>query len=205
MVIVKTWLPRYSNVVSLSRLSAPVSVCDYIGSRGHPTGIKLVHSNDEKTYVDAAYADVRRKFECYFVVLAPPSERTLTWKEIDKVHYFGSIRLLIGFEWQRTARVGELSTLYTGTTVGDMSSRQEIPDNTEALGIFVHGFAFWNDLDDQPVAAIVASHAVPGTLEILSERKDLDAIVAICDVVGIPELDSWTSDLQAWLAQKFGA
>lgn len=52
----------------------------------------------------------------------------------------------------------------------------------------MRGLAFWNDDKHCPVAAIVASHDVPGTLDILTERNDLDAALVISEVVDLPSL-----------------
>jgi hypothetical protein len=66
----------------------------------------------------------------------------------------------------------------------------------------VRGLAFWNDDKNCLVAAIVASHDVPGTLDILTERNDLDAALVISEVVDIPSLKDWTTELKVWLGQR---
>ncbi len=197
-MIVKTWIPEHSEVAELSRLSALVSIDDYVGSHGHPGRIRLVSSDGQCIYLDAAYDDVRFKFECYFVVVGSPPEHIVRWQTAKTIQDFQSVRMLMGFQWERPARPGELPPSYEDI-VGDMGLRQDIPSNAQALGVFVHGFAFWNDAENRPVAAIVASHDVPGTLEILTERKDLDATLAVCEVVDIPTLNDWAAELNVWL------
>lgn len=198
MVTIKHWIPSLKDASGLLALSAPVRVYDYVGSHGHPVDLFLVGPNEDIVRMVAEYRDVRFKFECLFVTVEQGTPLTPHPVHLANISDWTSIRCAIAFEFRRPAWPGELPPHYVQVT-GDYGTRQIVPDNVQALGVYIHGFLFWNDLNDLPVAAIVASRDVPGTLEFIGNQDRLSAICANLEIVSLPNLDRWRAEMEAWL------
>lgn len=197
MVIVKKWIQGPTQIKPLTELVARFCIFGYPNSQRHPTVLELIGADGATMHLRAKYNDVRPKFECYYVKVEPgPLFRDRQLEYVPSAS--SSLRILIGCSWERPAHEAELPPHYE-QIVGEEGKRHCIPRAVEAIGLYVRGFAFWDAIQNKAIAAIVASHDVPGTLDILSDKSQLDPILDACEVVPLNDLSALLSDIEAWI------
>lgn len=202
MVTVKTWIPKTADVGELAKMAGPVAVYAWqnqLSPPFHPTEFLLHDANKNSLLIKAAYGDVRFKFECLFVEIAHAEGAELGERKlVCQFMKWHSVRLLMGFDWDRPARLGENPPAWD-QVVGENGRRINVPASAIAIGISMYGISFFNDVQDKPAAAIVADQSTPSKLSIQTDQEELRSTIASCEVIRLSDLEEWNEDVKTWL------
>jgi hypothetical protein len=198
MVTTSTLLPDTRDFSLLANLRGSLTVSRQASGRPTSELLRVEAADASSVLLTIAWTDVVFKFEIFGVKIQPVSlAQQWQWEPIAAFRGTQTISCLFRFEWQRTARPGEVPPDWE-QIVAARGPRSAVPDAATEIGASMVGLVFGDELDVTRLLVMTESD-VPGTFQILVGAEEIQRATADCEKVDLRDADRFSKGIAEWM------